>query len=107
MNEPNTISELMTFVKKECKKGNMNNAIIYLSEAIEINPHDARFYISRGVFKGEKNYEDAIKDYTKAIEIFPNKPYLYNYRASAKRKLGDNKGADEDNTKADNLKNIS
>ena len=68
MTEPKTISELMKLVMEECKKGNINNAIIYLNEAIEIDPHDARFYISRGTFKETENYEDAIEDYTKAIE---------------------------------------
>ena len=55
------------------------------------------------------DYLGAIDDYTKAIEIFPNKPnkaYLYNYRASAKRKSGDNKGADQDDIKADKLKRM-
>ena len=48
----------------------------------------------------------AIDDYTKAIEIYPNKAYLYNYRAESKRKSGDNEGADEDDRKAEKLKNI-
>ena len=73
MTEPKTISELMKLVMEECKKGNINNAIIYLNEAIEIEP---------------------------------NKAYLYNYRAESKRKLGDNEGADEDDRKAVKLKNI-
>jgi len=39
MTEPKTISELMTLVMEESKKGNINNAIIYLNEAIEIEPN--------------------------------------------------------------------
>ena len=35
MTEPKTISELMKLVMEECKKGNINNSIIYLNEAIE------------------------------------------------------------------------
>ena len=100
MNEPKTISELMKLVKEECKKGNINNAIIYLNEAIEIDPHDARFFISRGTFKGTENYEDAIEDYTKAIEIEPNSVFAYRLRADSKRKLGDYQGAIDDYTKA-------
>ena len=73
MTEPKTISKLMTLVMEECKKGNTNNAIIYLNEAIEIEP---------------------------------NKAYLYNFRSESKRKLGDNEGADEDDRKAEKLKNI-
>ena len=69
MTKPKTISELMTLVMGESKKGNNNNAIIYLNEAIEIEPNDVRFYISRGTFKEHENCEDAIEDYTKAIEL--------------------------------------
>ena len=100
MTEPKTISELMTLVMEECKKGNINNAIIYLNEAIEIDPHDARFFISRGTFKGTENYEDAIEDYTKAIEIDPNYHFAYFNRARVKRELGDYQGAIDDYTKA-------
>ncbi len=100
MNEPKTISELMKLVKEECKKGNINNAIIYLNEAIEIDPHDARFFISRGTFKGTENYEDAIEDYTKAIEIEPKSVFAYRLRGDAKSELGDYQGAIDDYTKA-------
>ena len=106
MTEPKTISELMTLVMEECKKGNINNSIIYLNEAIEIEPNDARFYISRGCFKGTESHEDAIEDYTKAIEINPYHANAYSNLARVKCKLGDYQGADEDNRKAEKLKNI-
>ena len=73
MSDQKTISELMTLVKKECEKGNINNAIIYLN---------------------------------KAIEIDPNNHFAYQFRADVKRKLGDNESADEDDRKAEKLKNI-
>ena len=98
MTEPKTISELMTLVMEECKKGNTNNAINYLNEAIEIEPNDARFYISRGTFR--ENDKDSIEDYTKAIEIEPNNVFAYRLRADSKSKLGDYKGAIDDYTKA-------
>ena len=106
MTEPKTISELMTLVMEESKKGNTNNAIIYLNEAIEIEPNDVRFYISRGTFKEHENCKDAIEDYTKAIEIDPNYHFAYQFRADIKRKLDDNEGADEDDRKAEKFKNI-
>ena len=99
MTEPKTISELMTLVMEESKKGNTNNAIIYLNEAIEIEPNDVRFYISRGTFKEHKNCEDAIEDYTKAIEIDTNYHFAYFNRARVKCKLGDYQGAIEDYSK--------
>ena len=100
MTEPKTISELMTLVMEVCKKGNTNNAIIYLNEAIKIEPNDARYYISRGTFRGTKNYEDAIEDYTKAIEIEPDNVFAYRLRGDSKCKLGDYQGAIDDYTKA-------
>ena len=54
MTEQKTISEIIKLVKKESKKGNFNDVIIYLNEAIEIKPHDARFYILRGRLKEDK-----------------------------------------------------
>ena len=90
----------MTLVMQGCKKGNIKNAIIYLNEAIEIDPYDARFYISRGTFKGTESHEDAIEDYTKAIEIDPNNVFAYRLRADSKCKLGDYQGAIDDYTKA-------
>ena len=106
MTEPKTISELMKLVMEESKKGNINNAIIYLNKAIEIKPNDARFYISRGTFRGTENYKDAIEDYTKAIEIEPSSIFAYRLRGDSKSKLGDNEGAYEDNKKADQLKKL-
>ena len=100
MIEPKTFSELMKLVMEESKKGNINNSIIYLNEAIEIKPNDARFHISRGTFRGTKNYEDAIEDYTKAIEIEPNSVFAYRLRGDSKSKLGDYQGAIDDYTKA-------
>ena len=100
MTEPKTICELMTLVMEECKKGNTNNAIIYLNEAIEIEAYDARFYISRGAFKGTENHADAIEDYSKAIEIEPNNVFAYRLRGDSKAKLGDYQGAIDDYTKA-------
>ena len=59
----------------------------------------------RANFKNElRDYQGAIDYYTKSIEMNSYDFVVYENRASAKRKLGDNKGADEDNKKADKLK---
>ena len=52
------------------------------------------------------DYQGAIDDYSKSIEIDPNNHFAYKFRADVKRKSGDNKGADEDIRKAEKLKNI-
>ena len=105
MTEQKTISELMTLVMKECKKGNYDSAIIYLNEAIKIEPNSVFAYRLRADAKGKSgDYQGAINDYSKAIEINPKKAYLYDFRAESKQKLGDNESADEDKKKADKLK---
>ena len=38
----------MNLVMEECKKGNTNNAIIYLNEAIEIEPNNVFAYRLHG-----------------------------------------------------------
>ena len=72
---------------------------IALNEAIEIEPNDVRFYISRGTFKEHENCEDAVEDYTKAIEIDPNYHFAYFNRARVKSELGDYQGAIDDYSK--------
>ena len=52
------------------------------------------------------DYQGAIDDYTKAIKNDPNNHFAYQFRADVKRKLNDNEGADEDDRKAEKLKNI-
>ena len=46
------------------------NAIKDLDKAIELNPNKARYYFDRGYiyYKTKKNYKEALKDFTKAIE---------------------------------------
>ena len=48
---------------------------------------------------GENKYEDSIEDFNKAIELNPKEFISYKGRASAKRKLRDIEGADEDDKK--------
>ena len=70
-------------------------------------PNNYSFYASRADEKQKlEDYQGAIDDFTKAIEIGPNDARYYKRRAYAKRKLGDNEGADEDDRKAEKLKNI-
>ena len=74
---------------------------------IDHDLHTNKVYVDRANVNTELwDYQGAIDDYTKSIEIYPNKAYLYNYRAESKRKLGDNEGAYEDDKKADKLKNM-
>ena len=64
------------------------------------NPLATNFYNS-GVEKYEKDdYQGAIADWSKAIEINPKYAYAYSNRGSAKDELGDYQGAIADYTKA-------
>ena len=58
-------------------------------------------YNHRGITKAKlKDYEAAIADFTKAIEINPNNEQAYYNRGNAKSKLKDYKGAIADFNKA-------
>lgn len=66
------------------------------TEAIRIDPLKADFYSNRGfAFRKLGRYEEAIADYSKAIELNPSIPFFYAgyfkafyYRALCHEKLG-------------------
>jgi len=63
--------------------GNLDEAIIYYTKAIDLGVADASIYFFRGQIYGKYKYEDAkaIKDYTKAIELQPKYSRAYLNRA--------------------------
>ena len=64
------------------------------------NPFETQ-YLNQGVEKHKAgNYQGAIDDWSKAIEINPQNAIAYNNRGSAKDDLGDHQGAITDYTKA-------
>ena len=64
------------------------------------NPLETQ-YLNQGVEKHKAgNYQGAIADWSKAIEINPQNAIAYNNRGSAKDDLGDHQGAITDYTKA-------
>lgn len=55
---------------------------------------------NRGVLRGQTgDYRGAIKDFSAVIKEYPNFLTGYHYRAQARRKIGDTKGADADEFK--------
>lgn len=61
-----------------------------LTEMINSNPNDADAYCNRGLVRHKlKEYQKAVKDYTKAIEINPAKKKFYKCRANSYLRLND------------------
>ena len=63
----------------------------------ETNPETAQDYYQRGINQSQKkDYQKAIEDYTKAIELKPTFIDAYLKRCEMRYKMGDNKGVLED-----------
>ena len=70
-----------------------------------LDPQDHVFYNNRGIDYGERGeYDLAIKDFTKAIELKPDYAFAYNNRGAVYRSKGDHDLAIEDCNKAIRLK---
>jgi tetratricopeptide (TPR) repeat protein len=86
-----------------------NKTITYLTKAIELNSNNKdSYYIStlqhRAKAKSLLNdYSGAVADYSKLIELNPNKGSNYSSRADAKSELNDYRGAIADYNKANEL----
>ena len=85
--------------------GQTDMAIEAYSNAIHLNPRDARAYNNRGVDYGEKGESDlAIRDFYKAIDLKPDYDLAYNNRGAVYRKDGEYDKAIDDCDKAIQLK---
>lgn len=87
----------------------MNNdyddAIAYLTKAIERSPFFAAAFHYRGVaYYFKDNYSLALDDYNRAIELQPESPDSYNGRGATYAKMGDRERAEDDYTMAELLK---
>lgn len=71
-------------------------ALIYLDEAIRLEPEYAEAYLRRGMALSEQGYaEEAFEDLTRAIRLNPTSD-AYAYRGLALLRQGDLKGARQD-----------
>jgi tetratricopeptide (TPR) repeat protein len=71
------------------------------TQALKINPNDAKAYINRGNARDELgDKQGAITDYTQALKINPNYADAYYNRGIVRSELGDKQGAITDYTQA-------
>ena len=84
------------------KKGAVfSTTAISILHFAEVNAESASFYFERGIKKqNELNYRDAIRDFTKAIELYPNYFEAFFNRGFSKGALDDIEEAIKDLTKA-------
>jgi tetratricopeptide (TPR) repeat protein len=70
--------------------GNFDRALADLTSAASLSPQSTEAYLYRGVVYeyGLLRLEEALSDYTRAVENSPKDPYVRNYRANLLRKLG-------------------
>ena len=77
------------------------DALKDFAKAIELDPHNPKFYFCRGSIRGDlSDCKEAIDDFSKAIEIDPNNADFYQRRGWSKTDLGDYQGVIEDFTRA-------
>lgn len=72
-------------------------AIQLYSEAIDLNPNDAKAYAARAGIQGQlQNYQAAIADYDQALQLAPNLAAAYGGRSIAHRANGNLTAAAKD-----------
>jgi tetratricopeptide (TPR) repeat protein len=82
-----------------------SKALADYNEAIRLAPDFKRAYVNRGVhFLEQHDYEGALSDFTRAIQLIPNEPGIHGYRAYAYAKAGQRTPAQADAAAATRLK---
>ncbi|MFO5473141.1 MAG: tetratricopeptide repeat protein, partial [Dolichospermum sp.] len=77
--------------------GDKPGAIDDYTQAIKINPNDAKAYNNRGIVRSELGDKPgAIEDFNQAIKINPNEAKAYYNRGLVRYELGDKQGAIDD-----------
>lgn len=85
-------------------KNDLDNAILNLSKAIELDPSNVVYYEDLGVAYGFKqDYQSAIRVLEKAIQVEPNYPKVYYNLGVTYRQLGQEQKAQEYFAKAQQL----
>jgi tetratricopeptide (TPR) repeat protein len=81
-----------------------HKAILYLSNAIKIQPNDAEIYYNRGVaYDNLGQYQSAIKDYYQAIQVNPDYAEVFYNRGTIYSEIGQYQRAIDDYNQAISL----
>lgn len=83
--------------------GDLPRALADLERSLQIAPTVDGFFQRGQVYSSLGQYQQAINDYTDAINIRVEAPYVYLARAAAKKALGDEAGFAEDQAEAQHL----
>lgn len=87
---------------KALKSNDPQNAVMYYTKAIEVDPSDDNSFTNRGLAYSElKDYNNAINDFTYALSKTPTDPVIaYNSRGLAYYKMKQYEKAVDDHTNA-------
>ncbi|HEY9867913.1 MAG TPA: tetratricopeptide repeat protein, partial [Candidatus Obscuribacterales bacterium] len=87
------------------RRGDFNDALTKLSEAVGLNPDDPENYLLRGkCFFHMQNFELAIQDFNKVLQFSPNYYQAFLWRGTAHAKLGNDDLAIKDYEQAIRLR---
>jgi len=99
--EPNKVQYRSERSEARMAVSDSEGALEDLSKILELSPKDDFAWSARGDYYLElKRYDEAIADYSQAIQLQPRSKSAYLKRAHAKEQAGDAKGASEDREKA-------
>jgi len=89
------------------KKGDLDNAVVEYSKAIDLDPKHPFPYCNRGVcYYRKQAYDKAVQDFTRYIELFPKHASGFSWRGRAYFKTGKHYEALADFTRAIELKDL-
>jgi tetratricopeptide (TPR) repeat protein len=101
MAKSNRSNELFANAMSNLMNNKLNVSIDLLDEILNADPEDRLALLARGsVYLKMDNTENAIRDFSKAIELNPNHPKAYHLRGLAREMAGENDQALADFGKA-------